>query len=191
MSRVDLQLITDVDIYHFVESSIRGGISMISTRHAQANSPSFPDTYDSSLPNQNLINLDANNVHGWAKSQSLPTHGFPFPQQDEISMLKLQELSDDAVDGYIFEVDLHYPTHLHYRHDDYPLAHGSLMVDCSMCSSTQQAIFPETAPERELVPNLRDNVKYVVHYRNLKLYLQEPCTCRTDFRCSYFTQTGC
>ena len=44
MSRVDLQLITYVDMYHFVENSIRGGISMISTRHAQANNPSFPDT---------------------------------------------------------------------------------------------------------------------------------------------------
>ena len=65
MSHVDLQLITDVNMYHFVENSIRGGISMISTRHAQANSPSFPDTYDSSLPNQNLIYLDANNLYGW------------------------------------------------------------------------------------------------------------------------------
>ena len=43
-------------------------------------------------------------------------------QQDEISTLKLQELSIDAEDSYIFEVDLHYPTHLHDRHDEYPLA---------------------------------------------------------------------
>ena len=122
MSRVDRQLITDVDMYHFVENNIRGGISMISTRHAQANSPPFPDTYDSSLPNQNLIYLDANNLYGWAMSQYLPTHEFRFPQQGEISALKLQELSDAAEDGYIFEVDLHYPTHLHDRHDVYPLA---------------------------------------------------------------------
>ena len=44
MPRVDLQVITDVDMYHFVENSIRGGISMISTRHTQANSHYFPDT---------------------------------------------------------------------------------------------------------------------------------------------------
>ena len=75
---LNLQLITDVDMYHFVENSIRGGISMISTRHAQANSPSFPDTYDSSLTNQNLIYLYANNLYGWAMSQSLLTRGFPF-----------------------------------------------------------------------------------------------------------------
>ena len=88
ISRVDLQRITDVDIYYFVENNIRGGISKISTRHAQANSSSFPDTYDSSLPNQNLLYLDANNLYGWAMSQSLPTRGFRFLQQDEISTLK-------------------------------------------------------------------------------------------------------
>ena len=162
MSRVDMQLITDVDMYHFVEKSILGGISIIS----------FPDTYDSSLPNQNLIYLDANNLYGWAMSQSLPTHGFRFLQQDEISTLKLQELSNDAQDGYIFEVDPHYPTRLHDRHDDYPLAHESLVIDRSMYSTTQQAVFPESGPQRKLTSNLRDKVKYVVHYRNLKLYLQ-------------------
>ena len=54
MSRVD-QLITDDNMYNFVENSIGGGISMISTRHAQANGPSFPDTYDSNLHRQKLI----------------------------------------------------------------------------------------------------------------------------------------
>ena len=98
MSRVDLQFIADVDMYHFVENSIRGGISMISTRHAQANNPSFPDTYDASLPKQNLIYLDANNLYGWSMSQSLPTHRFRFLQQ-EISALKLQDLPNNGEDG--------------------------------------------------------------------------------------------
>ena len=71
---------------------------MISTRHAQANNPSFPATYDASLPRQDPIYLDANNLYGWAMSQSLPTHGFCFLQQEEISALKLQDLSDDDED---------------------------------------------------------------------------------------------
>ena len=78
MSRVDLQLITDENMYNFVENSIRGGISMISTRYAKANNPTISDTYDSNLPNQDLIYLDANNLYGWAMSQFLSTHGFRF-----------------------------------------------------------------------------------------------------------------
>ena len=43
---------------------------MITTRHAQANCPSFPDTYDA-----NLIYLDANNLYGWAPTNSVPPAG--------------------------------------------------------------------------------------------------------------------
>ena len=41
-----------------------------------------------------------------------------------------------------------------------------------MYSPAQHAVFPQTAPQRKLTPNLRDEVRYVAHYRNLKLYLQ-------------------
>ena len=85
MSRVDLQLITDENTYNFVKNNIRGGISMISTRHANANNPTISDTYDSNIPNQNLIYLDANNLYGWAMSQFLPTNGFRFLSDDEIT----------------------------------------------------------------------------------------------------------
>ena len=171
MSRVDLHLIADQDMYHFAENSIRGGISMISTRHVQANKPSFPATYDASLPRQDPIYLDANNLYGWAISQSLTTDGFRFLSKEEISALVLQGISDDGEVGYILEVDLHYPTNLQNQHDDYPLAPESLAIDRSKYSPTQQSVIPESAPQTKLPPNLQDEVRYVVHYRNLKLYL--------------------
>ena len=66
MSRVKLELITDKNIYNLIENSICGGFSMISTRYARANNPSFPSTYDDKLPRQDLIYLDANNLYGYA-----------------------------------------------------------------------------------------------------------------------------
>ena len=95
----------------------------------------------------------------------------PF-QQDEIDVLKFQELSVDAEEVYIFEVNLHYQTRVHNPHDDYPLAPMSLLMDRDMYSSTHQAVFPESAPQRKLTPSLWDKVLEVVHYRTLKLYLQ-------------------
>ena len=81
---------------------------MISTR------PSFPDTHDAIRPNQNLIHLDANNLYRWAMFQFLPTHGFRFLQQDEIDVLKLQELADNAMmaiySRWIFTIQLGYMT---------------------------------------------------------------------------------
>ena len=146
-------------------------ISIISTRYARANAPRQP-AYDAIRPDVNLIYLDANNLYGWAMLQPLPTHGFRFLQPDEIEALTVGELSVDAEDGYIFEVDLSYPQHLHDAHDDYTLAPGSLKIGRDMYSPAQQAAFPQTAPQRKLTPNLRDKVRYVVHYGNLQLYLQ-------------------
>ena len=87
--------------------------------------------------------------------------------------LELEDLRDDYEDGYIYEVDLHYPTKLNNQHDDlYPLAPESLVIDRSMYSPTKQPVFSESVPQRKLTPNLRDKARYVVHYRNLKLYVQ-------------------
>ena len=98
MPRVLLELITDIDMYHFIEKCIRGGISMITTRYAQVNSPTLPG-YNASRPRVQLIYLDANNLYRWAVSQPLPTGGFQFLQPDKIEALALAgELSDDAKD---------------------------------------------------------------------------------------------
>ena len=134
---------------------------MITTRYARAKTPTLP-AYDASRPHVSLIYLDANNLYAWAMSQPLPTDGFRFLQPDEIEALApVRELSDDAENGYIFEVDL-----------SYPLAPESLAIDRAMYSPAQQAVFPLTAPQRKLTPNLRGKVRYVLHYRTLELYHQ-------------------
>ena len=96
---------------------------MITTRYARANAATLP-AYDASRRNVNLLYLDANNLYGWSMSQMLLTRAFRFLQQDEIEamMVEVELFDDDAEDGYILEVDLSYPHHLHDTHDNYPLA---------------------------------------------------------------------
>ena len=144
---------------------------MITIRYAQSNVPPLP-AYDASCPNLNLIYLDVNNLYGWAMSPPLHTHRFRFLQPDEIEALTVGELSNIAEDGSLFEVDLTYPHHLHNTHDDDPVTPELLENGCDMYSPTQQTAFPQTALQRKLTPNMRDKVRYVVHYCNLKLYLQ-------------------
>ena len=145
---------------------------MISTRHAKANNPSLASTYDPKLPRQDLIYLDANNLCGHAMSQYLPTGGFRILSDEEADELDLDTLCDEAEDGYIYEVDLHYPTKLHDKHDDYPLAPVSITIDSSMFSPTQSSVYPKSPPQKKLTPNLMDKHRYVVHYKNLKLCVQ-------------------
>ena len=86
MSKVKLELIVEKDIYNLIDTSIRGGVSMISTRHAKANNPSLP-SYDPELPRRYLICLDANNLYGHAMSQFLPTGEFRILSDEEADEL--------------------------------------------------------------------------------------------------------
>ena len=87
MSGVQLELLTDYEMHLFIERGIRGGISMVSKRHAKANNPLLTD-YDESKPNKYIMYLDANNLYGWAMSKPLPKSGFKWkrvmPTEEEI-----------------------------------------------------------------------------------------------------------
>ena len=72
---IRLELLLDPDMLLMFEHGIRGGITQSVHRWAAANNP-YMDEYDSSNPMRYLQYLDANNLYGWAMSQSLPTDGF-------------------------------------------------------------------------------------------------------------------
>ncbi|GFX38777.1 hypothetical protein TNCV_4748471 [Trichonephila clavipes] len=50
MTKVRLELLTDIDMPLFIEKGIRGGVAMMGHRYAKANNV-YLSTYDSSLPN--------------------------------------------------------------------------------------------------------------------------------------------
>ncbi|GFT12396.1 uncharacterized protein TNCV_2709711 [Trichonephila clavipes] len=170
MSRVKLELFTDLDMHLFVERGIRGGISMISHRFSSANNK-YLDSYDENKPSKYILYLDANNLYGWAMSQPLPTHGFEWITQP----IDFMEIPDESDIGYILEVDMDYPQNLHNLHNDYPLAPETLNVTNDMLSPYCKEIAQEhnlnTNSCTKLVPNLMSKKGYIVHYRNLKQYV--------------------
>ena len=64
------------------------------------------------------------------------------------------------------------PSDKHDIFNDYPLAPEKIHVTQDMLSPFQQQHFPTNKSTEKLVPHLGRLEKYVVHYRNLKLYLQ-------------------
>lgn len=106
-------------------------------------------------------------------SQPLPVSCFEWMK--DVRDFKVQEESDESPTGYILQVDLEYPPHLHDTHNDYPLAPEHLKITCEMTSTYSQALgealhYRHRKVEK-LVPNLHNKGKYILHHRNLKLYL--------------------
>ncbi|CAG2253718.1 unnamed protein product [Mytilus edulis] len=83
---------------------LRGGLSMISHRHAKANNKYVPN-YDPNQPINHVMYLDANNLYGWAMSQALPVEGFRWLNDCEIENLNISDVADDSTHGSILEVD--------------------------------------------------------------------------------------
>ena len=75
MTKIELELISDIDMYLFIEKGIRGGISYIAKSHSKADSK-YMQSYDISKNSKFAMYLDANNLYGWTMSQYLPYRGF-------------------------------------------------------------------------------------------------------------------
>ena len=102
----------------------------------------------------------------------------------------LSSLTHDDDIGYILEVDLEYPKALHASHNDYPLAPVSLEILNDTLSPLQKAKFPKEPPQLKVTLNLRDKSKYVLHYRNLKLYTEFGMVVRKVHRVLQFKQAS-
>ena len=128
MTGINLELITDIDMYQMVEKGLRGGISYIANRYSKPNNKYMYD-YDKDIESSYLMYLDANNLYGWAMSQPLPTGRFKWLKEDKWDEI----LKNKEGIAYFIECDLEYPPHkkniyIYDLHNDYPFAPEKLIV---------------------------------------------------------------
>lgn len=171
---IRLELLTDVDMLMFVERGIRGGISQCSKRYCEANNKYLED-YDSSKKSIFLMYLDANNLYGYSMMQYLPECDYRWCYK-EFSVSDIMNIPEDVTTGYIFEVDLDYPQHLHDLHRDYPF-----------CGANQPV--PHTTNERKLLLTLDNKNNYVVHYKMLQCALRHGLILKKVHKVLQFTQS--
>ena len=174
MTDIKLELITDIDMYQFIEKGLRGGVSYIANRYGKANNK-YMKEYDEKAPSKYIMYLDANNLYGWAMSQYLPTGNFKWLSQKQIEKTNLGKYTENSKKGLILEVDFEYPKELHDLHNDYPLGPEKVKVAQDMLSDYCKKIADKfnisSGLVHKLIPTLNDKEKYILHYRNLQSYL--------------------
>ena len=174
MTNIKLELITDIDMFQFIEKGMRGGTSYIANRHGEANNK-YMKTYNEKLPSKYIMYLDANNLYGWAMSQYLPTGNFKWLSQKKIEKTNLGKYTENNNKGLILEVDLEYPQELHDLHNDFPLGPEKIKVAkdtlSDYCKKIADKFNISSGLVHKLIPTLNNKEKYILHYRNLQLYL--------------------
>ena len=91
--------------------------------------------------------------------QSLPTGGFEWADDDDVSRLTPDEtsrLAKDNGNGYLLEVDVRYPKKLHDLHNDLPFVCEKMKIN----------------GVEKLVPMLNNKTNYVVHIKALNQALK-------------------
>ena len=175
-TRVELELLTDVDMNLFIDKGLIGGVSAILNPYAKANNKKCPD-YDENKPTSWIKYLDANNLYGWAMMEFLPTGGFEWMDISQIEDWKdfILKQKEDQDEGYFLEVDLDYPNELHDTHDNFPCAPEKFKIEEKYLSYHQRALGQKCGVKyggEKLCLTLKPKEKYILHYRNLKQYLE-------------------
>ena len=185
LTKVELELITDIEQYLFIESGIRGGMSQISKRYAQSNNEQLKE-YDNKKELSHITYLDANNLYGWAMCEYLPQKDFKWNLKNWLES-EIMELDNRGGKGYLFSVDLHIPDELHNHFNGYAPAPGSECVIKENLNEWQQEGYKQSKIKK-LITSLEDKKDYVLNYRILKLYLSLGVKLVKVNKCLEYTQ---
>ena len=119
-TKVELELLIDIDMLLMVEKGTRGGICQAIHRYAKANNK-YMKNYDKDIISSYLMYLDANNLYGWAMSQKLPVNGFKWVEKlSRFNEIFIKNYNENSDIGYFLEVDIDYPEKLFNLHKDLP-----------------------------------------------------------------------
>ena len=118
-TKINLELLTDIDMLLMFEEGIRGGMCQTIQRYAEANNK-YMKNYNKNKPSSYLMYLDANNFYGWAMCKKLPIGEFEWIHPEDYKEDIIKNYDDNDEYGAILEVNIEYPKTLWGLHNDLP-----------------------------------------------------------------------
>ena len=181
MTKIELELISDSDIYLFLMDSIRGGITVCNKKFLHVNNKYTKKVHDECSDkkvmkkiktndlNNFIMYLDANNLYGYSMSQELPYKNFKWSNDLTLDPKNLQIR--------IYENDIEIPNELHDKFKDYPLAPEIKKIPEDMLSEYQKYLngklnIKYDEKDKKLILDLLPKKNYKVYYKNLEYYLK-------------------
>lgn len=160
-----IELPQDINIVHFLENAKRGGNCFIGTRNLKETT------------NSEIVYIDCNNLYGGAQMCKLPIGEYQWLTDRELKDFDITKEDLDGNIGYFVECDLRYPSSLHKKHSNFPLAPEFLQVEEKDLSPYQIHALQitqksNTYKDCKLMCTYFDRQNYVLHGRNLKLYIE-------------------
>ena len=122
MTKVELGLISDIDMYLCFEKGMRDGVSYISKNTVKTDNK-YLTSYDPKNSTKCITYLDKKNLYGYAMSKPFPSGVFKWLDPAKFN---LNKYGDDSLRGCVLEVDLEYPKELNELHNDCSLAPDKL-----------------------------------------------------------------
>ena len=121
--------------------------------------------------------LPFQNLYGLAQMSKLPYKDFVWLEKEEFATVDWKRVDTENKFGYFLEVDLDYPSKLHQSHSNFPLAPENVEISFDDLSHASKTVFTQLEnkdkyTDIKLVSTLHDRKNYVLHFKNLKLYLQ-------------------
>ena len=133
ITKIELELISDYDIYLFLMDTVRGGMTVCNKKYVKADNiytreqhdiwidknikKKFKNKLRTNNLNKYLMYLDANNLYGLSMSKPLPYKNFKFSNVIPSEVL----LNKNNLKTGIYEVDIEIPENLHNKFKNFPL----------------------------------------------------------------------
>ena len=134
MTKIELELISDSDIYLFLMDTIRGGMTVCNKKYVKADNIYARKKDENSDINKYLMYLDASNLYGLSMRKPLPYKNFKWSNviPSEIS------LNENNLKSGIYEVDIEIPENLHNKFKNFPVCPEIKSIDENNLSDYQK-----------------------------------------------------
>ena len=181
MIKIELELISDSDMYLFLMDCIREGICQVKKKFVKADNiytRKLQDEFSNKKvtkklktndSNKFIMYLDANNLYGHSMSKPLPYKNSKW--SDDLT------LDSNNLKRGIYEIDIEIPEELQDKFVDCPLCPEIKDIPEDMLSKYQKYLnnklnIKYNEKDKKLILDLLPKKNYKVYYKNLEYYLK-------------------